>query len=183
MNVSKPASYIPSSVLPSRLEQAQLCILTSMCNVEEFGQHNSKNTTGPAGWASRHHGDLSHSWLSNDQILIFKEAFPQNQRHVGVKSYLKCRENADRRLYWVILAMLTVKLLVLSQRGKGVGVMAATEEVWTFVFLMWGTRPASIQEHTWVKTAPRPYGAGWTAGRRGASSLACWCRPYKELIV
>lgn len=126
-----------------------------MCNVEEFGQHNRKNTTGPAGWASRRHGDLSHSWLANDQILIFKEAFGQSQRHVEVKTYLKPWENVERDPDWVILAMLTVKLLVLSQRDKGLlatwaflkirkywewsvqkvsRVMAAREEVWTFFF-------------------------------------------------
>lgn len=37
-----------------------------------------------------------------------------------MKTYLKSWENVERDPDWVILAMLTVKLLALSQRDKGV---------------------------------------------------------------
>lgn len=70
-----------------------------MSNVAEFGQHKRKNPTSPAGWASRHHGDLSHSWLTNDQIPIIKEAFPQNRRHLGGQNLFKVAAECWKRLW------------------------------------------------------------------------------------
>lgn len=66
---------------------AYFCILCSERTVEEFGPHNNrKNTTGPAGRASRRL--LSHSRLTNDQMLMSEGTFQQNQLQVEVRNLL-----------------------------------------------------------------------------------------------